>query len=77
MPTSDRTVVDAKAVEAKAVELYGGPDARHGNPPMTYAELPQRLKTQWRKIARDRLRNEQAMAAPREGGNPGMARCIG
>ncbi len=50
--------MDPKLIEAKAIELYGGPNAQHGDPPVTYDQLPQRLKTQWRKFAREKLRDE-------------------
>jgi hypothetical protein len=40
-------------IEAKAIELYGGPEARHGNPPLTYEQLSERWKNEWRKMARE------------------------
>jgi hypothetical protein len=44
-----------RELERKAIELYGGPEARHGFPPLTYAELSAGWKREWLKLARSAL----------------------
>lgn len=47
-----------RELERKAIELYGGPEARHGFPPLTYGQLSPAWKREWRKLASDALHAE-------------------